>query len=29
LLVAHVFHPINVLAAHVFLNGDVRHSGGR
>jgi hypothetical protein len=29
LLVTYLFHPINVLTAHVFLNGDVRHSGGR
>jgi hypothetical protein len=29
LLVANVFHPINVLAANFFLNGDVRHCGGR
>jgi hypothetical protein len=29
LLVAHVFHPLNVLAANFFLNGDVRHYGGR
>src|SRR6266851_9870458 len=29
LLVADLFHPVHGLAVELFLNGDVRHGGGR
>jgi hypothetical protein len=29
LLLTDLFHPVNDLAVELFLNGDVRHSGGR